>query len=593
MIMYSSAAQMIHEYERDFAYFPAKIVDKYDFDQQKTLKRVNLYQNAQFEDGPSDEYGERVFFDISTPIVRNYAKNIDLDTKDINARAINGKDYFRSWIYRRAVRQWMRDHGIAKKLNEVPEKLSGIGTVVAKKISGPEIFKYVDLRNLACDPTAPSLNEGWASEKLYFLQNELRKKIKDGWDSTVIETAIADFLVNRSENYVGEIQTNDWTYAKAQYICVHEYYGYAPRYIVEPEYEGEGREDMILAHLVSILPEETTAKSGATNPENKNKGLDLYHKEISEMPYKEVHRRRVAGRWLGVGLWEELFNAQMLKNTQINWQLLIMRLSQLVIFQTRNKTPLANVLSQTQNGTVLKFGEGTGAPLERVDTQNRGLSDSNVLANEIQRLAASLGNSYEITTGENLPSNTPFRLGALQNQNANKEFDVVREDFGIFLQEIFEDWVAPVLEKDLEKGGVLELTDQDELEYIREHYVKSKAWDSVKKLLLMGKRPVQAEVKQLEDFLMQQLENKESMFIDWSEGFMDFKKKVEFIVTDERESTAMVESIMNILQALAQNPALAQTPAFLSVLDKVGLSIADVLPSVAPVAPSAPQPVAV
>ena len=107
---------LVHQYEKDFQETPIKVVEGYDFDQSTTLKRINLYSNGQFLDGNKDAMGEKIFFDITTPTVRNAAKNIDLDTKDIQFRAVNGKaSYFQAWLYRLMAKQWMRDNKLSRK----------------------------------------------------------------------------------------------------------------------------------------------------------------------------------------------------------------------------------------------------------------------------------------------------------------------------------------------------------------------------------------------------------------------------------------------------------------------------------------------
>src|SRR3990167_131029 len=197
--------EMVRDYEKDFQTKPVKIVDGYDFSQSDTIKRINLYSNGQFLNGNSDALGEKVFFDITTPAVRNAAKNIDLDTKDIQFRAVNGKsNYFRSWLYRRKAKEWMRENKIAQKLNSLPEEVSGYGTLVLKKVDGKRVFDIVDLRNLACDPTAKSLKDGWTSERHYYTPNELRAQAERGWDARKIDEAARDFLVHKQENYVGD-----------------------------------------------------------------------------------------------------------------------------------------------------------------------------------------------------------------------------------------------------------------------------------------------------------------------------------------------------------------------------------------------------
>lgn len=583
--------ELIHRYEREFQTLPVKVVPGYDFNQSETLKRINLYQNGQFLDGNKDSLGDKIFFDITTPTVRNAAKNIDLDTKDIQFRAINGKaNYFQAWLYRRKAKEWMRNNKIAQKLNKIPEKVSGYGTVVLKKTGGPGVFEFVDLRNLACDASAKCLNDGWASERHYYTPNELRKLQEDlGWDKEAVDKAIDDFIVHRQENFVGEQKTADKRAGNAQYICVHEFYGYIEKNLIT---DNPDDTDLVLSNFIVILPEdsnESKETSTAANNSKKN-GLVLYKSEIEEMPYKELHYRRVDGRWLGRGLWEESFPMQETKNTLSNWQLMAMRLSQLIVFQTRDKTVLQNVLTDVQNGSIMKFGS-TDVPspmLERVDTQAKDNASTNLLDQNVRQVMQNLTNSFEVTTGESLPSGTPFQLGALMNQNANKLFEFIREDYGLFLEDVFNSWVLPELEKELTKKSIMEIVDKDDLEYIREHFAKWKVWDSIKKSLISGMKPTTNQVEILQTFVEQQLAKQDSIFLDIEEGFLSYKKRVEVTVTDESESPVMLQTLTTIMQTVSQNPQLIDSPVFQRILDIVGLSVADLTPIAAP--PQVPNP---
>lgn len=575
--MPSNIFEQIRRYEEDFQRLPVRIVEGYDFNQSETIKRINLYSSAQFVDGNSDSLGKKVFFDITTPAVRNAAKNIDIDTKDIQFRAVNGSaNYFRSWLYRRKARDWMREHKIAQKLNSIPEKVSGVGTIVVKKIEGSRVFDFVDLRNLACDPTAKKLNEGWASERHYYTPNELRAQKERGWDADQIEVAIRDFITHRQENYVGDKDHTTQQYKKAQYIAVHEFYGYVEEYHLTGELEDT---DLVLANFIVILPQDSK-KDRKKSRSGDSEGLILFKTRIKEMPYKELHYRKIAGRWLGRGLYEECFPMQEVKNTQGNWMLMAMRLSQLIVFQTRDKTVLQNVLSDVENGSIMKFGASNipKGMLERVDTRITDNASSQLLSNELNEVLKNLTNAFEVTTGETLPSGTPFSLGALLNQNAAKLFDFIREDYGLFLEDIFNDWIMPELEKEMKKEGILEIVDEEELDYLRGHAVNAKVWETTKEYLMSGLNPTIQQVEMVKNLVRNQMEKQDALFIDIPKDFFAHEKKVSVQVTDEKESPVMMQTLTNVMQAVVANPQIIDMPAFQRILDMVGLASVDVIP---------------
>ncbi len=587
--MPSNIYEIVQRYEREYNQLPVTVVAGYDFRQSDTLKRIHLYQNGQFLDGNTDTLGEKIFFDITTPAVRNAAKNIDLDTKDIRFRAVNGSsNFFLSWLYRRKAKEWMKAHKIGRKLNMIPEKVSGIGSVVLKKIGGDEIFEFVDLRNLSCDPSAKCLNDGWTSERHYYTINELRDKVKDGWDLTAIDNAIADFIVHRQENFVGDSKLSKKK-QDAQYICVHEFYGYVERGLVN---DNPDDTELTLSNFIVILPEDKKENKSSRANQTEKQGLTLYKAEIDMMPYKELHYRKVDGRWLGRGIYEECFPMQETKNTSSNWKLMAMRLSQLIVFQTQNKTVLQNILTDIQNGSILKFGalDGNNPMLERVDTQSKDNASSNLLEQDVRSVMQGLTNAYEVTTGESLPSGTPFQLGAMLNQNANKLFEFIREDYGLFLEEVFNDWVLPEMRKEMKKEGILEIIDKDELDYVREHVINAHTWTAIKKALLSNMNPTKQDVEILKNTITEQVDKMDSIYLDIPEGLLDFENKVEVQVTDESESPAMMQTLTTILQTVSQNPQIIDSPVFQRILDMAGLNKVDVSSLAPPQVQAPPNP---
>lgn len=565
---------IIRNYEYDFLHRPVQIVDGYYFDQRAMIKRAHLYAHSQFEGGNEDELGEKIFFQILVPRVRNSAKNLDLDTKNVGFRAINGKDYFRSWIYRRSAQQWMRDNKFGHFLNSIPEDLVSYGSVVVKKVPDEKIVEFVNLRNLMNDPTAENLNDSWVIEDHYYTPTEL-EMMKGKWDSAAIDKAVTSFRESGKENYVDLEKSKDNNYGDAQYILIREFYGDVQRSLItdNPEHA-----DYVRGQFIVVMPEEKgMGKAKYGKKQDDEQGLILFRGERKreDSVYKEVHYRRVKGRWLGIGMFEEGTEMQVFKNEQMNALRMAFQLAKLIIFQTGDETIAKNILTDLQNGDILKFKEKADG-LSRVDTRVHDTQTSQMISNEIERLTNSIANSFEVTTGATLPSGTPFSLGQLLDQNANKLFDFIREDFGLFIQEIFEDWVLPQLEKDLNKAHILELTDADEVKMIHDLFVKQSIWEGLKKLILQsGRLPTIAEIDLAESFLRNLLTNKKSVFLDIPKNALKFEKKVEVVVTDEREDLADTQTISSILQIAMKDPSALETPIMQKIMDKKGYNVLD------------------
>jgi len=562
----------IERYERDFIDKSVTIVDGYEFDQLNTIKRAHLYYNSKFESGDNDILGHKYFYPGIIPCIDNAKKNLNISTKDINIKSTKPSIYRRARLLRLEVREYMRKRRLGKKFNTMAGQLPKYGTVVVKKVKGKDIFKMVDLRNLKNDPTAECLSNSWVIEDHYYTINELRDKVADGWDSEEIEKAIKSFSTNRKENYVDN-SWNDNGKGNAQYIRVREFYDNMPESWLDEEKSDS--EKYVLGQMILVMPEYKSSDSKAKKATKT--GLILAKNKVKKLSdiYKECHYDRTEGRWLGIGIIERNFDMIMLKNTQINLEVAAMWLANLVLFATDDKKFAGNILSELVNGDVVKLSEGK--MLQRIQTEIRNNGGNQLLSQEIENIVNLLSNRFEATTGQSMPSGTPYSLGALINKEAMKLFEFIKEDFGLFLQEIFEDWVIPELASELTLEHTLEVTDKEELEWMMEEYKKhgdKGIWGYVKKQLMAGKQVTVEEVEMAEQILEERFKSKKSLWLDFPKDFYkDVVKNIEVIITGEQEDIqAKMITLSSMLQLIGGNKELINHPIFKELADLKGLS---------------------
>lgn len=562
-----SIYSLVKQYEDNFLNNSIKIVDGYNFDQLETIKNNQRYYAGKFRNGNEDEFGYKYFQNTIKPKVKNVAKNIDLDTKDVNIKATKPEDYYKAWLMRRDTVLWMKKHKIGKMFNESSIKTPKYGTFVVKKVNSKEIIRSVNLKNIKCDATSECLDlSGWIIEDHYYTPSELKKEVERGWDKDNIDKAIKSYRVNQKENYDDNYSEANQK-GNAQYIHIKEFYGDVPENIIDG-----GNENIFkLYNFIIISPENEIDNI----TKEKKDGLILYKKPIKSIGeiYKEVHYDREEGRWLGIGIVEDLIDMQIMKNEEINQVMLSIRLANLVLFQTRDETISRNILTDLINGDIVKVK----SEITRINTQNVGLNQNQYLTQEIEKTINDLANFYEITTGESLPSGTPFALGALINQNANKFFDFIRENLGIFWQEVFEEWIIPELSEDLNKKHLLEITGKEEMEWVNKQMQKSLIWETIKNFLMAGKIPTVQDIELVEGVLNERNQEKESFFIDTPDDFYNFEKSVSVDFTDERgNKNQLLQTLSTILQMLGTNPLLIDHPILQKILDLSGLSSIDV-----------------
>ncbi len=568
----------INSYETDFLTKPVKIVDGYSFSQRETIKRAHLYRHSQFEDGSTDVLGEKIFFNILTPRVRNSAKNIDLSTKDVMFRALNGNNYWKSWLYRRSAQQWMRARKFGRFLNGIPDNVLSNGTVVAKHVYNKNIVQMVDIRNLMNDQTTDCLDDSWVIEDHYYTPTELRQKTE--WNKQgQVDVAIKSFLTTHKENYVDLGGSTEPTQGDAQYIRVREFYGDVPQRLID-----DSSSDIYMrGQFVVIMPEGQSEQI----QKGEKQGLILFRDKVKAGTsiYKELHARRISGRFLGIGYYEEGRELQVFKNEEMNAIRDALELSKLILFWTGDETVARNILQDLRNGDILKFKKGA-AGIQRLDTRAHDNATNQLISSEIDRLTNALANSAEVTMGQTMPSGTPFALGQLLDQNANKLFQLLREDFGLFIQDIFEDWVMPEMEKHMTEEHILEITDEQEVKMLREIIVRKKSWAGISDVLMHeGRMMTVAEVEALQAVLDAQLASRDALFLDIPKGMLTVKD-VRVDVGVEREDPAMLQSLGTVLQIVQQNPAALDNPVFQRILDTMGLSKLDFPMSVAAPAPA-------
>ena len=99
------------------------------------------------------------------------------------------------------------------------------------------------------------------------------------------------------------------------------------------------------------------------------------------------------------------------------------------VFRSSDKVIAQNILTDLSNGDIIKSND-----LQQIETRMQGLDQLIADWNRNLQVADQLANSFEIVTGEAMPSGTPFRMGALLNVNATKLFDFIREKLGLALQ---------------------------------------------------------------------------------------------------------------------------------------------------------------
>lgn len=539
------ALEILQSYLDDFDQ-PVRISDGYDFVQPDMVARIELYRASQFASGPMDSQGnKKYFFNILNAQVGNATKNIDLDTKDILIRSEDGADRMKAMLARELLMKWMADHKFGVLLNKLSEYLPAYGSFVVKKT--PEGINYVPLKRLRFDPAIEDLQKSpYIIEELYFQPYELEKMKDKGWSSECI-----DEIIDAARK------------AKEPQICVYEVHAEFPNEILGRGKNGYSRAVCYISTVGDVR------KLDSQNPTPTEV---LYSKVEEEYPYKKLNYINIDGRALGLGIYEMNLDAQERWNEIQNQKSSSMKISSKKLFWTADEMVESNVLTDLLNGDVIKSKNG----LNPVATEERNLAAYNQEQSIIMDSVRSNSNAFEVLTGEGLPSGTPYRLGALMSQNAGKLFEFIRENIGLFIQEIVEDWILPDFKKEIVKEQIFEIFDADLIDELMTSDINRRLNEALKKFVMIhGTYPSQDEVELLRGKMKDM--TRESEFVKVIDGFLNFDFGIKVVVTDENYNVnARVETTSNMIQLLAQNPQIMQDPQLkklvLSMAEDTGLS---------------------
>lgn len=521
---------------------PTEITEGYRFDMADTINLIELYHASKFRTGDRDSQGnKKYFFNITNPQCGNATKNIDIDRSEINIKAERKKDRIKAMLYNDRLKWWMKEKNIGTLLNKISEQLPVYGSIVLKKI-GDEIIN-IPMSKILMEPSVSNKENNHNINSVFVIEKHIMSASEidgmKGWDKEATKL-VTDRMRKDNENT----------------LLVYEMHTETP-------------DDNNNFHLtVSFIDKD---------------GNVFFQKAEDKMPYKKLDLFKIEGRALGLGITEILFDLQIRRNEMGNQKADSMRTTSKTLFQTADDNVDGNMITDLLNGDIINSKQ----PITQIDTTERNLGAFAQEENNIKQDTRDLTSAQEILTGESLPSRTPFRLGVLQLQQASKLFEFIKENNGIFLQEVFEEWVLPRFERDIDKDFVFEIYNNKTLRAIVETDVNRRLNEAIKKIVLAtGAYPTKEEVETVKAALMADADKPQ--FVEIIKGyFKNFKKTLFIDVTGEQHNTAQeVETMTNMMQLLAQNPQIMQDPQLrdflLAIAEKTGID-----PSILPTAPAA------
>jgi len=430
-----------------------EISDGVKFSQYQTIKRLYKFRNQTLGDSKiNEDLSYDYYYDIITSRVDTEVKNLRFDTKHVlifsRSPAI---DYAAVYVANVMLKDWMGNNGEDEKLKAAVEEYSANGNVGFKRV-GDGYEKIDPLNTYPTNPLAETIDETALIERYDMSASEM--KAMAAWDQDKVNKVILD-LNNKS--FKATDLSTDISSSSDNYE-IFEFSGE----VNEKEYNGvlglEGgdpNEFFLAKVIIAGLRDNGTGAKYPLFVEKLDKKLSHY--------YLYAHRGSYTKRFWRKGLYEKLFDYQIRANEIGNQLARGLDWASRVIFQSTDSTVLQNIRADMDNGDVV-----IAKDLQQLDVRMRGLDQLIADWNRLMEDADRVANSFEVSRGESLPSGTPFRLGALLNQNAGLMHTLIRQKITLIYKRVFREWVMPKLIKDLKGEEVFTLLgDVDVLEELR------------------------------------------------------------------------------------------------------------------------------
>lgn len=497
----------------------------YEFSQAETLNDIQFVGGSKFRKGDKDG---KVYLNSSVFRADVASKQIDIDVANIKFQPVELHDKNITILKRRRFKQWAKEIGFSVELNDMVEKYPFWGHLVSKKIKGG--YELVPLTKLRNQQDAKDLN----SASYVIIEH-----VMEAWEVQAMP---------------------DWDLSGLEYkwddrLTVYERYGRVPAKYFDPNADETESVDTISY----IIPD---------GKDKKKDGSLLFIEKLNKRPFKEVKWKNIDDRWLGMGEIENNFDNQKARNAVFNLRLRSALWASKNIFQAQDPEVARNLVTEVHDGEVIIVNDGGIVP---INTQTQALGDFNALDEVIEGNADQKSFTYEVATGEQLNSGTPFRLGVVLSNSVNNHFGLKREKLALFLKEIlYEDVLINFNKENRKKHTLMMASGEEGYNELYDIYNSLKINEFILKYIKQNMRvPSPIEVERFRTKMSKDFE------VDIEENAYDIKDSIDIAITGEAVD---VESKMVTLSSVYQLLVQKQDPRADIVLDKILLLTDEQLP---------------
>jgi len=466
---------------------------------------VDHYWMSKYRDSQVDEFGnKKVFFNQIEPPTHGSAKSIDFKVSDFDIIPHYEGQIIKGLVFEDKLHQWLRINSYGKFFKELALNLPKYGTVVVKKIvrDGKTHLRTVPLQNLAVQADADSIKDAYFVVEKHFVTPAEFKKMP--FDKNQIQE-----VLNKTEE---------------PYMTLYEYYG---------ELEADPERDYFV--VAKTKNDEVVLKA-----------------ENRERPYRDVHWDKIKGRWLGVGVVEKLFEAQIhlnkvgdMKEQGLHW-------TSKHLYQTTDRGVANNLMDETVNGDVLTVRD----EIRPVVNEERNLAAYKEEEEQWYKSIRDRTFFSDIIQGSQPTSGVPLGSTVLASQMAQGYFSRVQDRLAIFLKELLYDWILPSFESEMDKEFIHRYVgaNEEKQRLFDQAMVNARVNKKIREYVgKNGEFPSPSQLQLMNSVERKRMGNPDNRYVKVPKGwFKDLKYDLEIVITGEAtDVSGKLQAIQTALQALS------------------------------------------
>jgi len=535
------------------------------------VSTIEAYLNSRHITGDKDSLGrDKPFFNIVLGARNIWFRATDLDRKNIVAKSKKAKDRIASFLFTIHVNKWMKDENFGKYLNDWGLQLASYNSAVTKFVENKD---GLHIKVISWDKLIPdtlNFDQNPKIEILELTQEELRSN--PSYDQEIVENLIEAQVTRKT------IDRQSKDVNKSNYVRLYEVHGEMPLSWLTGKKKDEN-EYVQQMHVISFV---------AGKASNTFDNFTLYSGQEKQDPYYLTQLiPAIDGSISLMGAVKTLFDAQWMTNHTIKNIKDQLDLASKLIFQTNDPAYAnQNVLENIEQGQIMVYQEGKNE-LTQVQNNSHDIQALQNFMGEWKQLTQEVTNTPQVMQGSASSSQSAYAKEALMLQQAQQNFDIMTQNKGLALEEMFRKYITPYILKGLNNSKEIatELDaygiDQIDKAYISTTAAKRFNQKAINAVLNDSELPSLAQEQQsaqqeLQDMgSMRFIKPDEMTDMDWKDYFKGFEADVEYQITDENvDKNNVLTGLNGVFQTIVSMQGRPMTPAeklvFNKILDNLG-----------------------